>query len=59
MSCIPSRMTSLTGHGHGPRSPCRVVQISMDQIRFAGTRKIELRRSSEAHFYVYSGILLR
>ena len=50
MSCILSQMNSLTGQGLGLKSQYRVVRGSMDQVSFAGTRKIELRRSSEVHF---------
>ena len=49
MSCILSQMNSLTGQGLGPNSLHRVVRGSIDQVSFAGTRKIELRRSSEVH----------
>ena len=51
MSCILSQMNSMTGQGLGPKSQYRVVRGSMDQVSFAGTRKIELRRSSEVHFW--------
>ena len=50
MSCSLSQMNSLTGQGLGPNSLYRVVRGSIDQVSFAGTRKIELRRSSEVHF---------
>ena len=50
MSCILGQINSLTGPGLWPRSPYRVVRGSMDEVRFAGTRKIELVRSSEVHF---------
>ena len=50
MSCISSKMNSQMGQGLGPRSPYRVVWGSMDQVRFAGTRKIELGRSVEVQF---------
>ena len=50
MRCISSRMNSLPGQAFGPRSPYRVVRGSMDQVRFAGTRKIELGRLSKIHF---------
>ena len=48
--CISSRMNSPPGQAFGPRSPYRVARGSMDQVRFTGTRKIELGRLSEVHF---------
>ena len=50
MSCISSQMNSLTGQVLGPGSTNRVFQGSMNLVRFARTRKVELGRSSEAHF---------
>ena len=50
MSRISIQMNSLTSQGLGPRIAYRVVRDSMNQVRFTGTRKIELGRSSEVHF---------
>ena len=50
MSCISSQMNSLTGQGLGLRNANHVFQGSVDRVRFARTRKIEVGKSSEIHF---------
>ena len=49
MNCTSSQKNSQTGQGLGPRSSYRVVRGSIDQVRYTGTRKINLGRSSEAY----------
>ena len=49
MSRILSQKDSQMGQGLRPRSQYRVVWGSIDQIRFNGTRQIDLGRSSEVH----------
>ena len=53
MSCISSQKNGKMVQGLGPRSPYLVVRGSIDQIRFTGTRKIDLGRSSEVHPSAY------
>ena len=45
MSCISSKLNSMMGQDLGLRSLYRVVRSSMNQVRLAGIRKIELNRS--------------
>ena len=47
MSCTSSQMNILMGQGLGPRNTNREVQSSLDRVKLAQTRKIELGRSGE------------
>ena len=49
MGCISCQKNSQKGQGLGPRSTYRVVRGNIDEVRFTGTRKIDLGRSSEVH----------